>query len=320
MKAITRSTYGSPDVLTLSELDKPDPNDNQALVRIRAASVNPLDWHVLRGTPRFIRMQTGLTGPKSPKLGVDMAGEVEAVGKDVTEFKPGDAVYGEVWGAFAEYVAVSETMLAPKPSNLTFEQTAAIPVAGYTALQALRDKGQVTPGQRVLINGASGGVGTFAVQIAKAMGAEVAGVCSTRNVELVSSLGADRVFDYTREDFTLEKDPYDVIFDNIGNRTMAEYRRIMTPGGVFIMVGADGNKGGYLNAMFKVMVLSKFFSQSFTTMMAKANKQDLLAINRMIEAGQVTPVIDRQYPLDQVPDAIRYLEEGHARGKVVVTV
>ncbi len=321
MKAVVYCDYGSPDVLKLEDIEKPVPGDDQVLVRVRAASVNPLDWHYMRGTPYVMRMDAGLRKPKDTRLGVDFAGTVEAVGKNVTEFKPGDEVFGGRTGAFAEYVAIPERRLARKPQNMTFEQAASVPIAAITALQALRDKGKVQPGQKVLINGASGGVGTFAVQIAKSLGAHVTGVSSTRNVELVRSIGADQVIDYTREDFTQGGQRYDVIVDMVGNHSLSAYRRVLKPKGIYVMVG--GPKGRWiapLDGVAQMFVYSAFVDQEFVFLLAQISKEDLTILRELMEAGKVTPVIDRRYTLNEVPEAIRYLEEGHARGKVVISV
>jgi NADPH:quinone reductase-like Zn-dependent oxidoreductase len=322
MKAIVYHDYGSPDVLRLEEIEKPVPNDNQLLIRVRAASVNPLDWHTMRGTPYFMRFQAGLQKPEVTRLGVDYAGTVEAVGKSVTQFKPGDEVFGARTGAFAEYVsALEDRAVVLKPANLTFEQAASVPVAAITALQALRDKGKIQPGQKVLINGASGGVGTFAVQIAKSFGAEVTGVCSTRNVDMVRSIGADQVIDYTKEDFTKSGQRYDLILDNVGNHSLSECRHVLNPKGKYIMVG--GPAGRWIDPLpraIKAVVMSKFVSQDMDMFLAKLNKQDLTMLRDLMQAGKVRPVIDRRYSLSEVPQAIRYLEGGHARGKVVITL
>jgi len=322
MKAIVYHDYGPPDVLRLEEVPKPVPNDDQVLIKVRAASVNPLDWHYMRGLPYVVRISgAGFFRPKVQRLGVDLAGTVEAVGKNVTQFKPGDEVYGNRFGAFAEYVRASPKSLALKPANLTFEQAAAVPVAGVTALQALRDSGQLRPGQKVLINGASGGVGTFAVQIAKALGAEVAGVCSGKNAELVRSLGADRVFDYTKEDFTRSGGTYDLIVDMVGNHSLSDCRRVLTPEGRLVIVG-NIDKGrflGPLKGMLEAVVYSRFAGRHFGGMMANMNAKDLGVLRDLIEAGKVTPAIDRRYRLGEVPEAVRYVERGHARGKVVIS-
>jgi NADPH:quinone reductase-like Zn-dependent oxidoreductase len=323
MKAIVYRCYGSPDVLKFEDIEKPTAADDQVLVRVHAASVNPLDWHYMRGTPYLVRMDAGFGKPENPRLGVDFAGTVEAVGKNVKRFKPGDEVFGGKFGAFAEYVTVREDRaLALKPSSVTFEQAASVPIAAITALQALRDKGQVHPGQRVLINGASGGVGTFAVQIAKSFGAEVTGVCSTRNVDLVRSIGADHVIDYTREDFTKSPQHYDLILDNVGTHSLLEYKRILTPKGIYVMIGSTslGNWFQWLATPIKAWMLSPFVSQKFGMILAELNKDDLATLGTLMQSGKVTPVIDRRYKLSEVPAAIRYLEEGHARGKVVINV
>lgn len=314
MKAIVYHRYGSPDVLELQELEKPVAKDNEILVRVRAASVNPLDWHGLRGKPFILRTQTGLRKPSYPRLGADLAGRVEAVGRDVTQFQPGEEVFGASRGTFAEYVCTQGKALAPKPTNLTFGQAAAVPVAALTALQGLRDKGRLEPGQKALINGAAGGVGTFAVQIAKAFGAQVTAVTSTRNVDRVRSIGADQVVDYSQEDFTQGGQRYDLIFDSVGNHPLPAYRRVLSPTGTYVMVG------GPLGHLLKVVLLSRITRQRLVFFVSGANKADLLFLKELIEAGKVTPVIDRRYPLSEVPDAIRYLAGGHARGKVVITV
>jgi NADPH:quinone reductase-like Zn-dependent oxidoreductase len=323
LKAITYHRYGAPDVLELQDVDEPVVNDGDVLVRVRAASANPRDWHFMRGLPYFIRAQFGLRAPKNPALGSDVAGQVEAVGRNVTRFRPGDEVYADVLtGAFAEYAAVPEDLVAVKPANLTFEQAAAVPLAGLTALQGLRDHGRVQPGQKVLIIGAAGGVGTFAVQLAKWLGADVTGVCSTRNVELVRSLGADHVIDYTREDFTRSARKYDLILQFAGTQSPSECRRALTPTGTLLL--SSGESGGRwigpVSRMIKALALSPFVRQRLRPFEAKRSSEDLRVMKELIEAGEVTPVIDRTYPLTDVPEAIRYLEAGHARGKVVVTV
>ena len=325
MKAITYQSYGSPDVLKCEEIEKPTAGDNQVLIKVRAASVNPLDWHYIRGTPYVMRMQSGLRGPKVARLGVDFAGTVEAVGRDVKRFQSGDEVFGGMTGAFAEYVCVREDRgVALKPANLTFEQAASVPVAAITALQGLRDKGQIQPGQKVLINGAAGGVGTFAVQIARSFGAEVTGVCSTRNVDMVRSIGADRVIDYTQQDFTRTEQRYDVLLDNVGNRSLSECRRVLNPRGKYVLIGGggpdDGRWIGPLTRVLKTLVLSRFVTQDMVFFVAKLSREDLTLLGDLMQAGKVTPVIDRRYRLSGVPAAIRYLEEGHARGKVVITL
>src|SRR6266496_1783884 len=325
MKAIVYCDYGLAN-LKLQDIEKPTPTDDQLLVRVRAVSVNPYDWHFVEGTPYVIRaMGVGLRKPKDTQLGVDFAGTVEAVGKNVTQFKPGDEVFGGRSGAFAEYVcpraAGSVTL---KPSNLTFEQAASVNIAGMTALQAVRDNGNVQPGQKVLINGASGGVGTFAVQIAKIFGADVTGVCSTRNVDMVKSLGADQVIDYTKEDFAKGSERYDVILDNVLNHSLSEIRRILTPTGKYVMIGGGGpNDNRWIGPFGRViytLLLSPFVSQQMGMMLADANQKDLTILADLMQSGKVKPVIDRTYRLDQVAEAMRYLEQGHARGKVVITV
>ena len=322
MKAIVYCDYGPPKVLKLVDVEKPVPNDNQLLIKVRAASVNPLDWHFMHGTPYFMRIQAGLRKPKVIRLGVDFSGTVEAVGRNVKRFKPGDEVFGGRTGAFAEYVTVFEDRaVALKPANITFEQAAAVPIAALTALQGLRDKGKIQPGQKVLINGASGGVGTFAVQIAKSFGADVTGVCSTRNVELVRSIGADHVVDYTKEDFTKSADRYDVILDNVGNHSLSECTRVLNPKGKYIIVG--GPSGRWIDPLpraITALVLSRFMSQEVAMFLAQMKQADLTILGDLMHAGKVTPVIDRRYPLSELPSAIGYLEAGHARGKVVITV
>src|SRR5213593_212467 len=326
MKAIVYCDYGLTN-LKLENIEKPTPNDDQILVRVRAASVNPYDWHFIEGTPYIMRMMgVGLRKPKDTRLGVDFAGTVEAVGKNVTQFKPGDEVFGGRGGAFAEYVCPrANRAVALKPASVSFEDAASVNIAGITALQALRDKGQIQSGQKVLINGASGGVGTFAVQIAKSFGADVTGVCSTRNVDLVRSLGADHVIDYTKEDFTKSDQRYDVILDNVPNHSLSEYRRVLTPKGKYIMIGGGGaNEQGLIGPLalpIKAMVYSWFVPQKMGMMMAQPSSQDLTLLAEMVQSGKLKTVIDRTYKsLSEVPDAIRYLEEGHARGKVVITV
>lgn len=321
MKAIVYCDYGSPDVLKLERIAKPVPSDTQVLVKVRAASVNPYDWHHMRGEPYVVRLGDGLRKPKGMRMGVDFSGTVEAVGKSVTQFKPGDEVFGGKSGAFAEYICIGERFLIPKPDNISFEQAGAVQIAGLTALQSLRDKGKLQPGQKVLINGASGGVGTFAVQIGKILGAHVTGVCSTRNVEMVRSLGADHVVDYTKEDFTKGAERYDLIVDLVGNHGLLAVRRALTPKGKYVMVG--GQKGRWLAPMdtvIRAFVLSPFVSQEMGFMISSVNKDDLTFLRDLMQAGKVTPVIDRRYRLSEVPEAIRYLEEGRARGKVVIAL
>jgi NADPH:quinone reductase-like Zn-dependent oxidoreductase len=322
MKAAVYRRYGPPDVLQIKDVEKPAPMDNEVLIKVRAASVNPLD-ELIRGKPYIVRAMTGLRKPKVTRLGADLAGHVEAVGRNVTQFKPGDEVFGTSrGGTFAEYVCADEKKLAVKPANLTFEQAAAVPVAAITALQGLRDKGRIQPGQKVLINGAAGGVGTFAVQIAKSFGAEVTGVCSTRNVEMVRSIGADYVIDYTQQDFTKSGQRYDLFFDCVGNHSLSACRRVLNPKGIYIVVGAPpgGRWIGPLARLLKTILLSPFVSRKMITFLASINKEDLVVLKELMEAKKVTPVIDRRYRLSEVPEAIRYLEEGHARGKVVITL
>ena len=323
MKAVAFHNYGSPDVLRCEEVERPTAGDDEVLIRVRAASVNPLDWRFMRGEPYLIRAMTGLRKPKVARLGADLAGQVEAVGRNVTQFQPGDEVFGAIGprpGTFAEYVCTRESELAQKPANLTFEQAAAVPVAAITALQGLRDKGRIRPAQKVLINGAAGGVGTFAVQIAKSFGADVTGVCSTRNVDMVRSIGADHAIDYTREDFTLGAQRYDLIFDCIGNRSLSDCRRAMTPKGTYVGIGGPGGRWSPLVGMLKPLLLSPFVTQKLVVCVSKQSKEDLVALKELIETRKVTPVIDRSYTLSEVPEAIRYLEQGHARGKVVIAV
>ena len=323
MKAIVYHSYGSPDVLRLEEIEKPTAGDDEILIKVRAAAVNPLDL-LFRGTSYMVRMITGLRKPKDTRLGVDVAGQVEAVGRNVTQFKPGDAVFGTCKGAFAEHVCASESALVMKPDNVTFEQAASVPIAAITALQGLRlgglgDKGQIQGKHKVLINGASGGVGTFAVQIAKSFGADVTGVCSTRNVEMVRSIGADRVIDYVQQDFTKSGQRYDLIFDCVGNHSLLAHRRALNPNGVCVVAGAKG-LWDFLTHALAAPVLSRLVSQKFVTFIAKINKDDLTIMRELMATGKVTPVIDRRYSLSEVPEAIRYLETRHARGKVVITL
>ena len=326
MKAVVYCDYGVPN-LKFQEIEKPTPADDQLLVRVRAASVNPLDWHFIEGTPYVMRaMGVGLRKPKDTRHGVDFAGTVEAVGKNVTRFKPGDEVFGGRTGAFAQYVSVRESRaVALKPANITFEQAASVPIAGITALQGVRDKGKVQAGQKVLVNGASGGVGTFAVQIAKSYGGDVTGVCSTKNLDMVRSLGADHVIDYTKEDFTKGDQRYDVILDNVANHSLSECRRVLNPDGKYVLLGGGGvNEGRWvwpgLTHALKAMFLSKFVSQKMGMMLAELNHDDLAYLAGLMQSGKVTPVIDRTYKLSDLADAIRYLEQGHARGKVVISV
>lgn len=316
MKAIVQNDYGSPDILALKDVDRPEIMENDVLVRVHATGLNAGDYFSMRGSPWLARFSVGFPKPKNYILGWDMAGRVEAVGKEVTQFTPGDEVYGSCSSALAEYVRVAEDKLAIKPANLTFEQAAAVPTAALTALQGLRDVGKVKPGQKVLINGASGGVGTFAVQIAKALGAEVTGVCSTRNVEMVRSIGADHVIDYTKEDFTKSGQRYDLILDNVASRTFSDLRRALAPQGMIIPNSGHGGMG----YVFKAFLLSPFMRQHGSMYLASQNNKDLLVLKELIESGKVTPVIDRTYPLSDTPDAFRYLENEHAKGKVVIIV
>jgi len=324
MKALVYERYGPPDVLELREVDKPVVGDDEVLVRVHATSVNPVDWHTMTGTPYLVRLESGLRKPKREVLGVDFAGAVEAVGRNVHRFQPGDEVFGARDGAFAEYVCVREDRaVALKPANVTFEQAAAVPVAALSALQGLRDKGQIQQGQKVLINGGSGGVGTFAVQIAKSFGAEVTGVCSTRNVDTVRSIGADHVIDYTQEDFTQGGHRYDLILDIAGNRSWSDYRRVLDETATVVVVGGPkkGRWIGPLSQVVKLRLSSLGGSRRVVApFLAKMNKEDLVVVQELLEAGTVTPVIDRQYELSELREALRYLGEGHARGKVVVTV
>jgi len=323
MKAIVYTEYGSPDVLQLKEVEKPTPKVDEVLVKVQAASLNAGDWHALRGTPFLQRLESGFPKPKNPILGADVAGRVEAVGGNVKSFQPGDEVYGDLYwcgfGAFAEYVCVPEKSLALKPDNISFEAAAAVPQAAFTALHALRDQGQVPPGQKVLINGASGGVGTFAVQIAKSFDAEVTGVCSTRNLEMVSSIGADNVIDYTQENFTQNGQRYDLIVDIVANHSLSDLKISLSPNGICVVVGFST-----MVHMFKVRLLGPWMSrngnQRMGMLMPKEDENDLVFMKEMLEAGKVVPVIDRCYPLSETPEAIRYLEEGPARGKVVITM
>ena len=323
MKAVVYRCYGSADVLRVEEIAKPQPHDNEILIKVHAASLNPLDWHYMHGTPYIVRLDAGIGKPKDIRLGVDYSGTVEAIGKDVTRFKPGDAVFGGRDGAFAEYVAVrADRSVVPKPDNMSFEQAAAVPIAGLTALQALRDKGHVRAGDKVLINGASGGVGTFAVQIAKSYGAEVTGVCSSKNLAMVRSLGADHVIDYTAADFTQQPQRYDLILDTVGNHSLLQYRQVLTPHGIVVIIGgpSTGPFIGPLITPIKALLLTPFVSQRFEPFLAEFNPQDLRTLGELMQAGKLTPVIDRQYPLAEIPEAMRYVEAGHAHGKVVLNI
>lgn len=322
MKAVIYTKYGSPDVLEFKEVENPTPKDNEVLVKIHAAASNAADWHLLRADPFLARLYSGLLKPKFQILGADIAGRVEAVGKNVKLFQPGDEVFGDLsgcgWGGFAEYAPVPESALVLKPTNLTFEEAAAVPLAAMTALQALRNKGQIQKGQRVLINGASGGVGTFAVQIAKSFGAKVTAVCSTRNMELARALGADNAIDYTKEDFTQSGQQYDLILAANGYHTLTDYKRALGPKGIYVMSGGTGAQ------MFQALLLGPWMSiagnKKMTFLTSKPNQKDLLFIKDLLENGKIKPIIDRRYPLSETADAIRYLEKGHARGKVVIMV
>src|SRR5215211_1366637 len=322
MKAIVYQDYGSPDAPRYEEIEQPTPGSHEVLIAVRAASVNPIDWHFMRGTPYFLRAIAGVRKPRVTRLGVDVAGRVEAVGSDVMRFKSGDEVFGGCRGAFADYVSAPESGLTVKPANVTFEQAASAPVAAITALQSLRDKGQVRPGQTVLINGAAGGVGTFAVQIARSFGADVTGVCSTRNVEMVAGIGADRVIDYTREDFTKGGERYDTILDCIGNHSLSACRRVLKPEGTYIGVGGPSSPWmiDALAGVVTSVLLSRLGSKKMTMHLAKLTSEDLAIAGGLMAAGTVRPVIDRRYSLRETAAAIRYLEEGHARGKVIITV
>jgi NADPH:quinone reductase-like Zn-dependent oxidoreductase len=324
MKAIVNCEYGVEN-LQLRDIEKPTPTDNEVLVRVRAASINPVDGHLIRGSWPM-RPMTGLRKPKNTRFGTDFAGTVEAVGRNITNFKPGDEVFGAKNGAVADYICVkADRAIVMKPSNITFEQAGSVGVAGVTALQGLRDHGHIQAGQKVLINGASGGVGTFAVQIAKAFGAEVTGVCSTRNVDLVKSIGADHVIDYTKEEFTKTDQRYDMIYDLVGNHSFSERRKILAPNGICVLAGIGGagfhpESWGRILGNFKTAFQSKFTSQKFVFYIAKLTKDDLDVLRDMMQSGKVSPVIDRTYKLERTADAVRYMEEGHARGKVVITI
>ena len=323
MKAIVRDTYGSPEVLELRDIDKPEIADDEVLVRVHAAGVGRDVWHVMTGLPYPIRLAGyGLRAPKNPIIGSDVAGVVEAVGKNVSRFQPNDEVFGIGKGSYAEYVCAREDKLAPKPANLTFEQAAVVAICGLTALQGLRDHGRVEPGQKVLLIGASGGVGTYAVQIAKAFGAHVTGVCSTKKVEMVRSIGADHVIDYTQEDFAEGEQRYDLILDIGGNSSLARLRRVLTLRGTLMIVGGetDGRWLGGTDRQLRALMLSRFVGQKLGTFVSSENHEDMIVLKDLIESGKIAPVIDRTYPLSETPEAIRYLEQGHARGKVLITV
>jgi NADPH:quinone reductase-like Zn-dependent oxidoreductase len=322
MKAYVQNRYGSPDVLQIRDIDTPVAHDDQILVRVRATSVNPVDWHQVTGTPYVARLTDGLRRPKQPVPGVDMAGEVAAVGAGVTQWRPGDEVFGMRNGAFAEYLCMRADRAVRKPDNLSFAEAAAVPVAALTALQGLRDKGRLQSGQAVLINGASGGVGTFAVQLAKAFGGNVTAVCSPRNVDAVHKLGADHVIDYTRDDFVHSGRRYDLILDVAGNRSLHDRRRALTPDGTLVVVGGPKKNRwlGPMTALAKVLVAGRFSHHTMVGMLAKNNRDDLLYLAGMLESGAVRPVIERTYHFGELPEALRYVGGGHARGKIIVTV
>ena len=322
MKAIVYREYGGPEVLRYEEVEKPVPKDDEVLIKVHVASVNPLDWRLMSGKPVPLRLAMGLRKPRSGRPGVDVAGKVETIGKNVTQFKPGDAVFGSCNGAFAEYACASESKIAKKPESVTFEDAASVNIAGLTALQGLRDKGKVHAGNKVLINGAAGGVGTFAVQLGKHLAAHVTGVCSTRNIDMVRSLGADDVIDYTRDDFTRGEQRYDVILDCVGNHSFSEYRRVLSPEGRSVGVGAphDFSMTALLASMIKDVALSAAGKQKSVMFIAKGSQSDLTLIGELIAAGKVKPVIDKIYPLSETAAAVGHVEAGHARGKVLIRV
>src|SRR5262245_16232850 len=321
MKAVQLRHYGSSDRLDVAEIETPLPEDDQLLIRVVATSVNPVDWHRMRGEPWIVRATDGARRPKDPRLGADVAGVVEAVGRPVTEHRVGDEVFGMSIGTFAEYVRVSREAVVPKPANVTFEQAAAVPVAAITALQGLRRIGHLAAGQRLLVNGASGGVGSFAVQVAKAWGAHVTAVTSTRNLDLARSIGADAVIDYEREDFTRSGETYHLIFDAVGNRSVGACRRVLAPDGTLILCGAGSHrKIGPIGRILQGVVLTKLGSQTLATFLAHRDRDDLVELAGLLESGAIRPIVDRTYPFDEIRHAIRYQEAGHARGKVVVTI
>jgi NADPH:quinone reductase-like Zn-dependent oxidoreductase len=323
MKAILQQRFGPPDVLRLADTDRPEPGADDVLVRVHAAAINPADWHILRGDPYVARlMGVGLTKPKTPVAGSDAAGVVETAGANVRALRPGDEVLGFLRGAFAEYACAAEDKVVPKPASLTFEQAAAIPIAATTALRGMRDVGEVKAGQRVLVNGAGGGVGTFAVQIAAALGAEVTGVCSTRNVELVRSIGAAHVIDYTMEDFTAGPTRYDVILDNVSNLPLAQLRKALTPTGALVLNGggSPGHVFGPIATILKAVAVNLFVSQRLRPLPSKESREELLAVTELIEGGKLRPIVDRTYSLADAAEGLSYVEQGHARGKVAVTV
>lgn len=322
MKAIVQREYGSADVLAVADIDKPEVRENEVLVRVHAASVNPYEWHFMTGRPHLVRIEAGLLRPKRKPLGVDLAGRVEAVGEEVERFQTGDEVFGGSRGSFAEYVSVPEDRIVRKPANVTFEQAAAVPMAGLTALQGLRDKGRIQPGSKVLINGVSGGVGTFAVQIAKSFGAEVTGVCSSRNVDMVRSIGADKVIDYTTEDLLRSGERYDLILDMVGSHSLTDCRSVLSPKGVYVLVGQEeiGDWIGPLTLPIRMLVGSLFTSQRMVPLLASFTREDLLVLQELLETEKMKPVIDRTYELSDVPEALRQQGEGHAQGKTVITI
>lgn len=320
MKAVICTKYGSPDILQINEVEKPVPKDNEVLIKIRAASTNPYDWHIMRGEPIFFRLMMGLQKPKNEILGNDIAGIVEEAGPNVKQFKTGDEIFGGIgFGGFAEYVCTTEDKIVHKPSNISFEEAASVPMAATSALQGLQNSGEIKPGQKVLINGASGGVGTFAVQLAKVLGAEVTSICSTRNVEKIKSIGADHVIDYTKEDFTQNGQQYDLIIDNVANLSVSDYKRALTPNGVCELIGFSS-----ISSLITVSILAKWTSittnQKIKILMVKDNKKDLPFLKELLETKKIVSVIDKRYKLDETPEAIRYLEEGHAQGKIVITI
>jgi NADPH:quinone reductase-like Zn-dependent oxidoreductase len=324
MKAVVYYQYGGPEVLQIAEVAKPEPADNEVLIKVAAASINPFEMHFMRGTPYLVRPMSGWRAPKRYRLGVDFAGTIVATGKLVTRYKVGDRVYGAADGALAEYLTLPEDdTFGTVPSNISFEQAAAVPIAGFTALQALRDEAKLRAGEKILVNGASGGVGTFAVQIAKSMGAEVTGVCSTRNLAMVTALGADHVIDYTHEDFTKGSERYDLILDNVGSHSLLQYRHALTHDGRLVIVGGVGGDPllGPMEAPVRALFLKPFVSQKMSMVMASVNKKsDYAVMSELMQSGKVTPFVDQHYPMDKIQDAMRYLETGHARGKVVIDI
>lgn len=321
MRAAVYSGYGSADVVQIRDIEKPVPKDDEVLIKVRAASINPIDWRFLGGKPYSARILLGMRKPRRAGIGRDIAGQVEAVGRNVTGFKPGDEVFGTCRGAIAEYGCAAESKVVMKPAGVTFEQAASVPVAGLTALQGLRDKGKIRAGQRVLINGAAGGVGTFAVQVAKSLGADVTGVCSGGNVEMVRSIGADEVVDYTREDFTNDGKRYDAILDCVGNHSLSAYRRVLNPQGVYMLVGFHTCwMLGFIARPIRMLALSRLVKQDLVMIMGKVRKEDLIVLGEMVESGKVRPAIDRRYKLSEVAEAIEYAEKGHARGKVIISL